>query len=425
MTRRFWVLLHRYAGLTLAGFLFLIGVTGSLLAFDIELERLISPQLFAQPRPDVPPLGLAALAERAEALVPAGRVAYFYVGPDQVSVVMTPRKDPATGKTAELGFTHLFLDPWSGDELGRRRDGDISEGLVNLMPFIYKLHRELALGETGAWVLGIVALVWTLDGFVAFYLTLPVKFRGFWRRWKPSWLIKWPADFFRLNFDLHRAGGLWVWPLLLIFAWSSVLLDLRSVYDWATSAVLDYRSPVQEVMSLQPHPTDTPRLDWRAAEAAGARLMEEQAASRGFMLGRPVGFGYSPEMGVFFYATESSLAIQKRGWSTTLWLDGDTGELRTLFLPSGERIGNTMTSWLRAFHFADLFDFLPYRIFVCLLGLLVALLSVTGVYIWWRKRNAEKYRRSRRGKRDQIPGATGPGQTLDEENHDAGAVYVP
>ena len=41
------------------------------------------------------------------------------------------------------------------------------------MPFIYSLHFKLALGMTGFWIMGIVALVWTLDCFVGFYLTLP------------------------------------------------------------------------------------------------------------------------------------------------------------------------------------------------------------------------------------------------------------
>jgi uncharacterized iron-regulated membrane protein len=36
---------------------------------------------------------------------------------------------------------------------------------------------------------------------------------------------------------------------------------------------------------------------------------------------------------------------------------------------------------------------LPYKIFVSLLGLCIAMLSATGVYIWWKKR----YSRLRRG----------------------------
>ncbi|NOS75677.1 MAG: PepSY domain-containing protein, partial [Methyloglobulus sp.] len=43
MTRYFWVLLHRYAGLTMAGFLIIVGLSGSLLAFFTDLEQLINP----------------------------------------------------------------------------------------------------------------------------------------------------------------------------------------------------------------------------------------------------------------------------------------------------------------------------------------------------------------------------------------------
>src|ERR1700758_1906115 len=44
------------------------------------------------------------------------------------------------------------------------------------------------------------------------------------------------ADAFRINFDLHRAGGLWFWLLLFVFPWSSVMLALRPVYERVTKA---------------------------------------------------------------------------------------------------------------------------------------------------------------------------------------------
>jgi hypothetical protein len=40
-----------------------------------------------------------------------------------------------------------------------------------------------------------------------------------------------------------------------------------------------------------------------------------------------------------------------------------------------------------ALHMAHVFG-LPYRIFVALLGVAVSILSVTGVVIWWKKRQA-------------------------------------
>jgi uncharacterized iron-regulated membrane protein len=128
------------------------------------------------PWPGAPLLDLATLAERAEALVPQARVDYFGGGtPDPVLLRCIPRQDTATGKPYDIGFKYLVLDPWTGKELGRLQDRHYADGFVpNMMPFVYDLHMYLALGDTGAWVLGIVALVWTLDYFVGFYLTLPV-----------------------------------------------------------------------------------------------------------------------------------------------------------------------------------------------------------------------------------------------------------
>ncbi len=64
--------------------------------------------------------------------------------------------------------------------------------------------------------------------------------------------------------------------------------------------------------------------------------------------------------------------------------DGDTGALIKLSMPTGARSGNTVKSWPYALHMARVFG-LPYQIFVCALGFLVTLLSVTGVYIRWKR----------------------------------------
>lgn len=37
---------------------------------------------------------------------------------------------------------------------------------------------------------------------------------------------------------------------------------------------------------------------------------------------------------------------------------------------------------------------LPYRICVCCMGLVVAMLSVTGVYLWLKKRRAKRSRKA-------------------------------
>ncbi|HVP49610.1 MAG TPA: PepSY-associated TM helix domain-containing protein, partial [Candidatus Bathyarchaeia archaeon] len=383
------VFLHRWVGLTMTVFLIIVGITGSLLAFRTDLERWINPQLFAGPKPGQTSLDLATLAEKAEAIAPYAKVGYFSVERDQAVMSMVPRTDPATGKPHQLDFNHLFLDPYTGKELGRRRDGDLRQGRINTVPFVYDLHATLTLGSTGGWILGIVALAWTLDGFVGFYLTLPRAQGGFWRRWKYAWGVKWRASSFRVNFDLHRAGGLWFWLLVFVFAWSSVMLTLRSVYVPVTKALFDYRSDEQILESvMRPEPLDTPKLDWRAAQTAGEKLMAQQAELHGFSITRPYGMAYIPAFGVYTYAVRSSLDIRGHGWDTSVWVDGDTGALRDVGLPSGQHAGNTVSTWLWGLHYGDIRDFLPYRILVCVFGIVLTMLSVTGVYIWWKKRRA-------------------------------------
>ena len=370
----------------MASFLVIVGMTGSVLAFKTDLEHIINPQLFAKPRPGVPPLDLVALAENAAALVPLGKVSSVsFAGPDQVSVGFHPRKNPTTGQPYDLGFTQLFLDPWTGQELGRRRYGDLSQGRVNLLPFVYQLHYELAMGVPGVWVLGIVALLWTLDCFVGFYLTLPASNGRFWQRWKLAWLIKWRASTYRINFDLHRASGLWLWLALLIFGWSSVQMNLwDTVYTWTTRVVMDYRPVWTELHNL-PEPLENPRLDWREALNTSQHLMAEEAASQAFSVEKPITLSFDADRGVYAYTVRSSREIKGKGGSTTVFFDANTGALLLLDLPTGQHSGNTFSNWLYELHTARVFG-LTWRIFVCILGLVISVLSVTGIYVWWRKR---------------------------------------
>lgn len=390
MVHRYLVLLHRWAGLLMSVFLVLVGLTGALLAFRTKLDRLLNPQLYADGKPGQPPLDLATLAERAEALVPEARPGYFSIESGQSVIALRPRINPGTGLPYQLAFGHLILDPYTGRELGRCCDNDARHWRMRVMPFVYDLHANLAMGPNGGWVLGIIALVWTLDCFVGFYLTLPRPPGGFWERWKMAWQVKWRANALRIHFDLHRAGGLWFWLLLFVFAWSSVMLALRPVYDRVTGTMFDYEADESLIASALPQPNEHPRLGWRDAEAAGERFMAEQAVQHGFTIKRPYGLAYIPEFGVFAYDVRCSGDIRGHGWDTGVWIDGDNGTLRHVFLPSGQHAGNTISTWLWGLHYGDIRDFLPYRVLVSLFGLVIVMLSATGVYIWWRKRRVRK-----------------------------------
>lgn len=386
----------------MAGLLLVVGITGSLLAFYPELERLINPRFYPA-RSSCAPLGLGELAELAAALEPGGQVNGMLLEANQGATLalLGPRSAVA------LPFDHLFLDPCTGAELARRRAGAISDGWINFMSFVYQLHYALALGNTGIWILGICALLWTIDCLVSVYLTFPARVRhaspvntmngswrrSWWQRWKPSWKIRCGANAYKINFDLHRAGGLWLSVALLVFAWSSVYMNLAdTVYTWATRAALEYRELWTE-LPARGMPLGAPKLTWCDAQATGERLMTEQAKLNGFNVERPIALRLDRAHGVYVYAVRSSRDIQDKRGRTRVLFDADTGEFKLLLLPTGQYAGNTVSSWLFALHEANMFG-LPYRIFVCLFGLAIVMLSVTGVVIWLKKRRAQKLKKS-------------------------------
>ena len=168
------------------------------------------------------------------------------------------------------------------------------------------------------------------------------------------------------------------------------MFNYSSVYEWTTGRLFDYKTMDQEFGDFaKMKRNDNPRLNWRDAQAKAEQLMAQVAKENHFVVSSAAGFAYIAEVGAYSYSAISDRNITKGGWDGTgIWLDGDTGELRQMFLPDGEHSGNTVSNWLRALHFANWHGWLAYRILVCILGLVITLLSVTGVYIWLKKKRA-------------------------------------
>jgi uncharacterized iron-regulated membrane protein len=384
------VILHSWMGLTIAAFLILVGLTGSLLAFWNEINHWLTPKLYPGPHPGIE-LDAATLARRAETLVPQARATQVYLGYVGTAwVTVEPR-----GGAAPLGFDQIYLDNVTGEELGRLQFGAPAATLNALLPFIYKLHYALALGDGGEKILGVVALIWTMDCFVAFYLTLPTRSgtsrKKYLQRWGPAWRIKWSGAFYRVAFDVHRAGGLWLWAMLLIFAWSSVMLNLDAAYSRVTSLFLDY---ARADFSPRERSAEDPAIpmEWEAAQRVAVQLMADQARRHSFDIDRPVALYYFRDAQIYNYRVHSSRDVGQKYGSTGVDFDAYTGALLRVSLPTGQHGGNTVSSWLGELHTANVFG-RPYQIFVSILGLAIATLSVTGVYVWWQKRQARRVRR--------------------------------
>jgi uncharacterized iron-regulated membrane protein len=395
--------LHRWVGLAIAVFVAVAGLTGSVLVFHDELEHSFASELFsvAPPRPGAVPLDALVLRERALAALPGAQIhgVHLRVPTDHALHLDIEPAVPGADDQA-------FVDPYTGRVLGTRRWGDLTQGTKNLVPFVFKLHYSLALGEVGGWLFGVAALLWTFDCFVGLYQTFP-PVRGlaslgtasFWRGWGRAFWVT-GARWLTRTLTWHRASGLWIWALLLVFAWSGVGLNLQAVYRPVMHATLGMGPDWLDVEGRTP--SVGPVLPWaHAREAAEARLAE-LANAEGFAVIEPWRLRHEADLGVYQYRALSTLDVQRRYPDTTLWIDDRTGALVQWEPPTGGAAGTTVESWLFALHFAAVGGW-PYRVVVMAVGGLVAALSATGVVLW-------AWKLGRRGRRVRHAEATGPAQ---------------
>jgi len=420
--RQLLVLIHRYLGLVMAGFLAVAGLTGCLLVWNDELDAAISPELFlsALPAPEMRQIDPLVLRAQVAGRYPNTIVNYSslrLVSGRSIWFILDGADDPLTGQSFEPPNNQIFVSPYTGEVQGERKWGDIGQGMKNLMPFIYRLHYSLAMGAWGMQVFGIVALLWTLDCFVGVCLTFPVSRRkvisppgaskgntgktGWLARWRAAWKVRWQGGGYKVNFDLHRAGSLWLWAMLLVLAWSSVAFNLSGVYNPMMRAVFPHQ-PGDEAVRTLDTPQAEPGLSWVQARGIGRRLAAEQAQAKGFGVLEETGLSYDPALAVYRYDVRSELDLRDRDGSTRVSFDANTGALLGVWLPTGGASGDTFRTWITSLHMAALWG-IPFKLFACVLGLAVAMLSVTGMVIWWKKRQG-RLRLAAKHAMNQSPG---------------------
>ncbi len=386
MLRKFGVLLHRWTGLGVAAFLFIAGLTGAFISWDHELDAWLNPQLF-EPATQGEPLPVETLIARLEAQDPRLMVTFnpLEVEPGHALLVsVTGRIDPATGKAFPLDFNQVALDPVTGQVQGRREWGAISLSRENLLPFLYKLHYTMHLPnvkgvELGMWFMGLVSIAWFLDCFIALYLSFPS-----WRAWRKSFAFRVGKGGYALNFDLHRSGGVWLWALLLLLAVTSISLNLGNEV---------VRPVVNQISPLTPTPFET-----RALRPLDQPIMPTLHRTQIVELGKAEAsrLGIAEPAGAVFYGALQGIygvGFHEPGndhgdgglGNSWLYFDEKSGALLGQHIPGTGSAGDIFMQAQFPLHSGRILG-IPGRIFVSLLGLSVAILSVTGVVIWAKKR---------------------------------------
>ena len=405
--RAFWTLIHRWAGLTAALFLIVAGLTGAVTSWDHELDEWLNADIMATPgRGELrDPLALAAVVEAAD---PRVQVSYISLGLEEghaASFLVRPLTDPATGQPYVLDYNNVFVDPVTAEITGQRDSLAVSLSRRSLMPFLRTVHYSLHIpafwgtDRWGYWLMGGVALVWLLDSFVGFYLTLPRRLKArsdaararrtpanWWQRWQPSWLLRWKAGGYKLNFDLHRAGGLWVWGVIMVVAFTSFSLNLyREVFYPVMSLVSKTTPGPYETQTPAPFGTYIePTLGFEQA----IQVARVEAVRRGFDT-QPGGIYYGGDFAFYnvsFFDPANEMGAMGMGLSN-LYIDAKDGSVLGEYRPWQGTAADVFVQLQLPLHSGRILG-MPGRILMSLMGVMVAMLSVTGIVIWARKRRS-------------------------------------
>lgn len=405
-------LIHRWAGLTIALFLIVAGLTGAITSWDHELDEWLNADIMETPGrgPLQDPLTLAAAVEAAD---PRVQVSYISLGLEEghaASFLVRPLTDPANGRPYELDYNNVFVDPVTAQITGHRDSLAISLSRRSLMPFLRHLHYSLHIpafwgtDRWGYWLMGGVALVWLLDSFVAMYLTTPRRLRqakgtplrhrrpgGWWQRWKPSWFVRWTAGGYRLNFDLHRAGGLWIWAIILVVAFTSFSLNLyREIFYPVMSLVSQTTPGPYETQKPAPYGT---YIEPKLGFAEAVQVAQTEARRRGFETSAG-GIYYGGDYAFYnvsFFDPENEMGAMGMGLSN-LYIDANDGSVLGEHRPWKGTAADVFVQLQLPLHSGRILG-MPGRIIMSTMGLLVAMLSVTGIVIWERKRRSRRLRK--------------------------------
>ena len=420
--------LHRYTGLAMAAFLIIAGITGTLLAFHDELDDVFNHKLARVEAQNTPIQSVAALHDSVIRTYPqygfsslpttieAGKSAVFSVDRWRGGKPTTP----------EPAFNEVYVNPYTGAIIGTR-DKE-AWAWHNTMWKVFWLHRDLLLGDIGKLLLGIVALVWTINCFIGFYLTFPraikkkaqnqtspKKRASFFKRWLPAWKIRTKSNLFKLNYDLHHAFGLWLWGMLFVIAWSSVGFNLREVYQPVMHAVVglegrgerqeNSRKPLEKAEQASGAETATrvkavnnKAVDVEAVDvvnkANSIAYLSEQAdiaaKSKGMTVQQLLGVRWVEDEGQWQLRFKTDKDIGKKGGASSITVNAKTGSVEHVnFGYQNSSFGSKTNNWLLTLHMGHIshgIGHLLYQIFLALVGLAVAVLSGTGVYLWWKGR---------------------------------------
>ena len=370
-----WLKLHRWFGVVAALFLAFAAITGCVLCFVRPLDAALNADLFKAP-PVTSPVPVAEAVDRFQARHPELYVTQFplALAPDQTIPV---KVRGAAG--VKLDFNQVFLARDDGRLLGARSNAP-AWTRRGAMELLHDAHYTLLGGDWGKWFMGVIALGWLLSNLVGGYLTLPRR-RPFWRGWKPMWRVSFKSAFARQMLDLHRASGLWLFAALAVLAFTSAGLNFFTpIYQPAVERLFPpkpspFTSPAPFPKGVAGHLSFT-----RAVELSEAR---RTATGERWKLATVI---YQPGRELYGVTLTDDGRLNYRRLGPVYWyFASDGGRFVHADSPYGDDRSITLIRALYPLHSGRMGG-APGVALVFVLGIVTFAASVTGLYIWLKRR---------------------------------------
>jgi len=227
--RRACFQIHLWTGLALGLYIVVLSLSGSVLVFRNELDR-----MFATPRP----LFDASAARLTEAELRAA-ASRHYPGWDITRVGdRISRRNPTIEIWVERGGEkkERLFNPYTGEDLG----DSVTQGELFVL-WLARLHDELLFDRPGRYWNGVgsaVTTVLVITGLVVWWPGV--------NRWRRSLLVKTSSGWRRFNWDLHSAIGFWLFLFMLMWGVSGIYLGIPQPFSDFVDAVSDPKAEYGE-----------------------------------------------------------------------------------------------------------------------------------------------------------------------------------
>jgi uncharacterized iron-regulated membrane protein len=388
---------HLYLGI-IAGFIIaIIGVTGSILVFQDDIDLALNKDYFLvqQEQHKIP---LEAIVPMVKARYPALRFDYAMNeddGPNRAYRFY----DFATEK-------EFFINPYTAKMSGKRLYQS------SFIRIVMNIHTSLLVPKIGEYITGTAALILLILTITGLRLWITKK----WKQLKSVLTVNFKAGFKRQNYDWHNVIGFYTAPIVAFLSLTGLCISF-SVIVIPALFMLSGQSPQGVAAVFNQKSLYSKKAIALAPKEIAAIAYQQMPHSRIGGIGLP-----TDSTGVYRLDMITP-GLPKTGKREMLVFDQYSGKLLLNSRQAFPSAGKAYLSWLIPLHYGT-FGGLPTQILALIGGLCPLLLFITGFIIWWPRWKRQK----KNAVKDAAEGRPGPRRllkikTADTEKLTIGAYF--